>query len=218
MFMKRRMSMKRNNINKMEYGYIRQKKRTLLLQMCGILGIGVLVFLVGLLLNKGELANIFTVVSILFVLPAARYLTVWILIFPYHSPKREEYEKLSALAKEHGLLLSDLVFTSSERAMHLDYMVLAGGQAYCYVETEFSPGRQGAEKEKSQEKRQKTTKLLQTTERYLNDHFAKEKFSIKAKIWEDYAAFEKAVRSHTLQEGELEEQETVRDSMAYFMV
>ena len=139
--MKRRMSMKRNNINKMEYGYIRQKKRTLLLQMCGILGIGVLVFLVGLLLNKGELANIFTVVSILFVLPAARYLTVWILIFPYHSPKREEYEKLSALAKEHGLLLSDLVFTSSERAMHLDYMVLAGGQAYCYVETEFSPGQ-----------------------------------------------------------------------------
>lgn len=218
MFMKRRMSMKRNNINKMEYGYIRQKKRTLLLQMCGILGIGVLVFLVGLLLNKGELANIFTVVSILFVLPAARYLTVWILIFPYHSPKREEYEKLSALAKEHGLLLSDLVFTSSERAMHLDYMVLAGGQAYCYVETEFSPGRQDAEKDKNQEKRQKTTKLLQTTERYLNDHFAKEKFSIKAKIWEDYAAFEKAVRSHTLQEGELEEQETVRDSMAYFMV
>ena len=102
--------------------------------------------------------------------------------------------------------------------MHLDYMVLAGGQAYCYVETEFSPGRQDAEKDKNQEKRQKTTTLLQTTERYLNDHFAKEKFSIKAKIWEDYAAFEKAVRSHTLQEGELEEQETVRDSMAYFMV
>ena len=210
--------MKRKKINKMEYGYIKWKKQTLLLQMCGILAAGVAVFLLGLLLNKGEFTNIFTVVAILFVLPAARYLTVWILLIPYHTPEKQEYEKTVTLAEGHGLLLSDLVFTSSERAMHLDYMVLAGGQAYCYVKTECPPEPSSAGTSSQKEKRQKWTKLLKTTEQYLDEHFTKEKLDRKAKIWEDYASFEKAVRSHTLQEGELEEQEKVRDSMAYFMV
>lgn len=199
--------------NKMEYGYISQKKKTLLLQMVGNLAVGVAVFLLGLLLNKGELTNIFTVVAILFVIPAARYLTVWIVLFPYHTASREEYEEVRKLAEGHGLLLTDLVFTSAERPMSLDYMVLAGGQAYCYLRPETKEGQK-----QDADKREKRSKLVKGTENYLNAHFAEKKFSMKAKIFEDYDAFRKAVLSHELREGELEEQEKVKDSMAYFMV
>lgn len=203
------MSKNKVKVQKMEYGYIRQKKRSLLLQTLGIVGIGLAVFLLGLLLNKGELANIFTVAAVLFVIPAARYLTVLILIYPYHTPERAEYEAVAEAADGHGLLLSDLVFTSTERAMHLDYMVLAGGQAYCYVKR--------AEKQ-SEEKRKKHEKVIRGTEEYLNKHFFNQGLSMRAKVFEDMGQFLRAVVSHTMQEGELAEQEKVKESMEYFMV
>ena len=209
---------KQKKADKMEYGYINQKKRQLLLQMCSVLLMGVCVFLLGLLLNKWEWTNIFTVGAILFVLPAARYLTVLILMLPYHSPSRQEYESLAAMAKGHGLLLSDLVFTSTERAMHLDYMVLAGGQAYCFVRLAASLKQTGKGGQTGDEGLKKLEAQKKAAERYLNQHFVAEKLPVRAKVWSDYAAFQKAVRSHTLREGEWEELEKVRDTMRYFMV
>ena len=207
--------MKIRKKDKMEYGYITYKKNTLLLQMLSMVAIGVTVFLLGLLLNKGDLANIFTVIAILFVLPAARYLTVWIVLMPFASAEKQEYQSMCDQVEEHGLLVSDLVFTSSERVMHLDYMVLAGGQAYCYMK----PGKkQLSGKQMTNDETEKGRTLIKSTEEYLNQHFEKERLNRHAKIWEDEKAFLRAVQSHELTEGELEEQIKVRDTMRYFMV
>ena len=70
----------------------------------------------------------------------------------------------------------------------------------------------------SREQQDKRKKLIKSTEDYLNQHFATEKIECRAKIWEDEAAFRKAIQSHTLYEGELEKQEEVKKSMEYFMV
>lgn len=199
---------------KMEFGYIDYKKKTLLLSMLGIILVGAAIFLLGLALNKGDLANIFSVVAVLFVIPAARFFTVWVVLAPYRSPDRKKYEEMRQAAEGHGLLISDMVFTSSERPMQLEYMVLAGSQAYCYKKPiETRNGNQP-----SREQIEKRKKLIKSTEEYLNQHFASEKVTCKAKIWEEETAFLKAVQSHTMSEDEMEIQEKVKKSMEYFMV
>lgn len=202
------------NKHKMEYGYIDQKKKQLLLYMIGIALVGVAFFLFGLVLNKGDLANIFSVVAILFVIPAARYLTVWVVLAPYKSPSKDAYKEMKEYVEGHGLLITDLVFTSTERPMQLEYMVLAGEHAYCYKKPlNIKDGKQP-----TRDQLDKRRKFIKTTEEYLNKHFETEKLSYHAKIWEDETAFRKAIKSHTLYEGELDKQLEVKKTMEYFMV
>ena len=57
-----------------EYGYIAARKKKTLLGTIIIALIGVAIFLVGLFLNKMSNRNLFTIIAVLAVLPAAKHL------------------------------------------------------------------------------------------------------------------------------------------------
>lgn len=113
-------------IERCEYGHIRAQKNKNLGGALLMIGIGLAVFGLGLVLNKFETRNIFTVFAVLFVLPMARYLCTWFVMLPYKTPEREQYDRVKAVVPEGSILLSDYLFTSKERAMGLSFVVLTG--------------------------------------------------------------------------------------------
>lgn len=116
-----------------EYGYLGRKKKEAVLHTLLMTAVGIGIFLLGLLLNKMEMTNIFTVFACLFVLPAAKAFVTIVILFPYKQSTEAEYKRLSSYAKENDEVLSDVVFTSSERVMHLDCIYVTGHQIIGYT-------------------------------------------------------------------------------------
>lgn len=115
-------------IRKGDYGYIKAKKRKSLLGVLAMLIIGLSVFITGLVLNKYSNRNIFTVLAVLFVLPGAKFLVAYIVMFPYRSVSREQFDKVKAAVPENVQLYTDLVITSAEKVMHLDFAAVGQNQ------------------------------------------------------------------------------------------
>ena len=111
-----------------EFGYIKARKRKALTGVLIMALIGISVFVTGLLLNKMSNRNIFTVIAILFVLPGARYLVALIVTFPYRSVEKERFDKVKKMLPEKMELYTDLVITSPEKVMHLDFIAVGNGQ------------------------------------------------------------------------------------------
>ncbi|MGN0505780.1 MAG: hypothetical protein ACI4FZ_04420 [Lachnospiraceae bacterium] len=111
-----------------EYGYLKLRKKQALCHTLLMAGIGVVIFLLGLLLNKMEATNIFTVAAVLMVLPAAKSLVAVIVLAPYRETKKEDKERLDTYAMSGDTILYDVVFTSSEKVMHLTQVYVTGHQ------------------------------------------------------------------------------------------
>jgi len=116
------------------YGYLAAIKKKALKHTLLMVAIGLAVFVLGLLLNKMEATNIFTVFAFLFVLPAAKSFVSVVVLFPYQQRSAEQREKLASYAKEQDIVLYDAVFTSSERVMHLDCVYITGHQLIGFTE------------------------------------------------------------------------------------
>lgn len=115
-------------IKRGDFGYIKAKKRRSLTGTLLMVLIGVVIFLAGLFLNKMSNRNVFTVIAVLFVLPGAKFLVAYIVTFPYQSVSRERYDKVSKLLPEGMTLYTDLVITSAEKVMNLDFIAIGNGQ------------------------------------------------------------------------------------------
>ena len=111
-----------------EFGYLKAKKRKSLLGTLCMALIGVAIFLAGLFLNKMSNKNIFTVIAVLFVLPGAKFLVAYIVTFPYKAVTKERYDAVKEKIGENLQLYTDLVISSSEKIMHLDFIVVGNGQ------------------------------------------------------------------------------------------
>lgn len=111
-----------------EYGYLKQRKQHALFHTLFMVGIGIVIFFVGLLLNKMEASNIFTIAAVLFVLPAAKSLVAVIVLAPYQEIKKEDKERLDTYAMDGDTVLYDVVFTSSEKIMHLNQIYVTDHQ------------------------------------------------------------------------------------------
>lgn len=111
-----------------EFGYISRKKKRTIMAAIGILVAAAAIFIVGLLLNKMSRANVFTIFAFLCVLPWAKQIVALVVLFPYHSVTRERFDKVDALVREPIKLYTDLVITSSEKVMNLDFAVVGYGQ------------------------------------------------------------------------------------------
>lgn len=116
-----------------EYGYIKKAKKQDIIKMLIYVAIALLIFFVGLLMNKMSYTNVFTVVAILFVLPWARVLVEYIVLFTYHTPEKEDYDKVVAAVSPEAKVISDYVFTSTERSMGLNFLVVGNGYAYGWI-------------------------------------------------------------------------------------
>lgn len=126
-----------------EFGYIKARKKNALLMTIAMAAAGIAVFVAGILLNGGFLngksnQNIFTVIAVLFVLPGAKYLVAFIVMFPHKSASLELYEKTKEKLGDGMTLYSDLVITSTEKVMHLDFLTVGNKQVIGLL----APGKQ----------------------------------------------------------------------------
>lgn len=125
-----------NKIERCNYGRINYEKRRLLLGALLMVAIGVAVFVLGLLLNKFEKRNIFTVAAVCMVLPMTRYLVTFFALLPYHTAEKSLYNLVKEHMPEQAVLVSDYVFTLSEKVMGLSFLVLTDHEYYGLIARE----------------------------------------------------------------------------------
>ncbi len=125
--------MKKPKLERGEYGYLKDKKKKALSGTILMVFIGIVIFVIGLLLNKMEATNLFTVIAVCMVMPAAKYFVSYVVLFPYASIDLETKERLESYVGETDTLLYDVVFTSSEKVMHLDCIYVTEHQIIGYT-------------------------------------------------------------------------------------
>lgn len=115
-------------IKRGEAGYINAKKKrcTMLIVLYAL--VSAAIFILGLVLNDMSRQNIFTVIAVLGVLPTVKQIVGLIVVIPYRSVSGEQYRDIQAHTPEKMQLFADLVITSSEKIMHLDYLVVGNRQ------------------------------------------------------------------------------------------
>ncbi|MDE6233154.1 MAG: hypothetical protein K2M60_07400 [Lachnospiraceae bacterium] len=112
-----------------KYGYLNYKKIYQLI-MTLICLLVVLAVMVGGYLYYKTLSNICTVIAIVIVIPAAKFGVGYIVLFPYKAPEKKRYDELES---SDYILLSELVITSEEKIMNLDFAAVKDKRAYCFV-------------------------------------------------------------------------------------
>lgn len=106
-------------------GYLTKRKKAEILWIVFFVVLGVAIFLTGYLWS-GVRANIFTVMAVLLVLPAAKHLVALIAMFRKKGVTKERYDKVKTAAGQ-AVLYTDYVFTSTEKIMHLDFLLVKNG-------------------------------------------------------------------------------------------
>lgn len=112
-------------IDKCNPGYIKRQKKISFIWLLVFIAIGVVIFLTGYFLTHTR-ANIFTVAAVLMVLPAAKRIVNLVVMVPRKSVEQERYDQMKEAVGE-GTLYTDYVFTSTEKIMHLDFVVIKNG-------------------------------------------------------------------------------------------
>ena len=125
--------MKKQKLERGEYGYLKERKQRALFGTILMVLIGVAIFILGLLLNKMEATNLFSVIAVCMVIPAAKYFVSYVVLFPYQSMDEETKQRLASYAREIDTVFYDVVFTSSEKVMHLDCIYVTGHQIIGYT-------------------------------------------------------------------------------------
>ena len=106
-------------------GYLTKRKKAEILWIVFFVVLGVAIFLTGYLWS-GVRANIFTVMAVLLVFPAAKHLVALIAMFRKKGVTKERYDKVKTAAGQ-AVLYTDYVFTSTEKIMHLDFLLVKNG-------------------------------------------------------------------------------------------
>ena len=106
-------------------GYLTKRKKAEILWIVFFVVLGVAIFLTGYLWS-GVRANIFTVMAVLLVLPAAKHLVALIAMYRKKGVTKERYDKVKEAAGQ-AVLYTDYVFTSTEKIMHLDFLLVKNG-------------------------------------------------------------------------------------------
>lgn len=109
-------------IDKCQYGYIKDRKKISWLWLAACIVIGVAIFLAGYMLNHNR-ANVFTVVAILMVLPAAKRVVNLVVLAGKKGVSRQRYDKV-VWAAGGSIVLTDYVFSSVDKVMHLDFLLI----------------------------------------------------------------------------------------------
>lgn len=111
-------------MRKGSYGYIKNKRKKLMLWLILDIAVAVGIFVLGLFLNKFSNKNIFTIIAMLFTLPGAKLLVSLVVVFPYKGFSKEVYYKVNKIIKDSDAVLYDLVLTSPERVMYIKSMAI----------------------------------------------------------------------------------------------
>lgn len=118
--------------------------------------------------------NICVIVGILFVIPAARFFTVWVLFMPFKSVTQEKADEMMKLMKGGNLLYSDVIITSTEKAYFLPFVVITGDKILAFYS--------GKEK-------------LYKVQEYFADVVKRRGFDYKTTVTDDEAKFKSLLRA-----------------------
>lgn len=120
-------------IKKCEHGYIKKEKKKQLLMVLFFILAGIIIFVVGYFLNHRSRANIFTVLAILLALPMAKRAVNFIILLPFKTVSEEKYKHICDIVSEQAVVYTDYVFSSPDKVMGMDFLVLDEGNAYGIV-------------------------------------------------------------------------------------
>lgn len=123
-----------------EQGYIDYKKKLQSLIVILFIAAGLSMFFVCKAVI-GTSRNLGTVLAVLLTLPAAKALVNLILFLPHKSVGPEFADTVEALKAEGDRYYYDLVFTSEQSTMHLDFLCVRGSELIAY-------SKDGAKQEK----------------------------------------------------------------------
>lgn len=113
------------------YGYVSRIKKRKLLHTVILFSITSLIIISGYFISGRTKNNLFTVIGIVSVLPAAKALTGLIVIWPYKTFDKALYEKIKGV-DESGMGLYDIVMSSNERIMNI-YAVIPCTNRICVL-------------------------------------------------------------------------------------
>ncbi|MCQ2421631.1 MAG: hypothetical protein MJ064_01385 [Lachnospiraceae bacterium] len=115
-----------------EKGYIQYKKLTQSLVVLVFVAAGLSIFFICReILGTGR--NLGTVFAVLLTLPAAKALVNLLLFIPYQPIPEELSAKLNEVLLPTDKAYYEMVFTSTERVMHLDFLCVRGNQLIAYL-------------------------------------------------------------------------------------
>lgn len=193
---------------KFEKGYLTYRKRKLFLNIAVNIISAVSIFVFGLLLNKMQPRNIFSVLSLLFVLPIGRSLSTLFILLPYKEMSDESTAKAEESIKTKGILLYSPVFTSAEDVMHLDLIAVFNGKVLAYKE------KTGNSVKNENDYKKKTGKA----KAYIDSHLKTQERKDTIVIFDDMERFIKAFPENKSSDEEMSEIKKITESMEYFVV
>ncbi len=124
--------MRKNDLEKGTYGYIdKYRKRRIITLVLWCVLIGTIIAVPWL--HYGTRNNYFTILAVVLVLPFARIFSTFLIMLPYHTGDKTEYEKIQALTNDKMILLSDLVLTKESGSMLYTMVVIFDGKVYAYA-------------------------------------------------------------------------------------
>lgn len=106
-------------------GYLTKRKKAEILWIVFFVVLGVAIFLTGYLWS-GVRANIFTVMAVLLVLPAAKHLVALIAMFRKKGVTKERYDKVKNGSRSSGFVLRLCIYLDG-KIMHLDFLLVKNG-------------------------------------------------------------------------------------------
>lgn len=161
--------------SKGEVGYITFKKRFQLFMTLSLLLLAMAVFIIGLVVNKGNKGSLFTIIACLFVIPMARFATTFVMFFPFKSVTQEKADEVAKYAKAGSIIYADVILTSEKNAMGLDFAVVTSDKVLGVVS------------------RAKENPL--DIRNYLQDILKRRGYDYKVTIAEDYTKFYTLLKS-----------------------
>lgn len=194
--------------NKFEKGYLSNRKQKLFINVALNIVAAVIIFIVGLFLNKMQPRNIFSVLALLFILPVGRSLATLFILLPYKELKNDRLQEVENNIREKGILLYSPVFTSSEHVMHLDLIAVFKGRMLGYKE------KMGTSVRNEYDYKKKT----EAAKAYIDKHLKNQGRGDNIVIFDDLDKFIKAFPENKPSEGEISEIRSFAESMEYFVV
>lgn len=194
--------------NKFEKGYLSNRKQKLFVNVALNIVAAVIIFIVGLFLNKMQPRNIFSVLALLFILPVGRSLATLLILLPFKELKNDKLVKVENSIKGKGVLLYSPVFTSPEHVMHLDLIAVFKGRILGYKE------KMGKSVRNEYDYKKKTD----AAKAYIDKHLKNQGRGDNIVIFDDLDKFIKAFPENKLSEDEMSEIRSFAESMKYFVV
>lgn len=158
-----------------------------------VVGIGfiaiIAIFLTGYITTKTR-NNVLTVAAILTSLPVAKYIVLFIMLLPYHSVSKDLHDKVMDAAGEKSQVLADMIMTSKEKVMPVDYLVVKDSHVMGYTSYKKCD--------------------IAFTEKFVTENMQVNGHRVTVKIWDDEKKFISKVAS--MGNKEIEEDKVRKDA------